>query len=197
MNAGDRAGNSYPFCRCIAASSDSSWNRGRLTAVGSKSPKLREGQSRNMGIGEVGELLRRATVHIRCAGSSRASMGSGVIWSSDGTVITNAHVAGSGPHSVELWDGRSFTAPVMERDSQRDLAKLKIPAGALTAAKFRAAPVRNGERVIRSRESSRIHGSDLHRRSACRRTDRRFGAEAMGPSGGQARTRKLRGTTGG
>ena len=33
-----------------------------------------------MGIGEVGELLRRSTVHIRGTNSRQQSAGSGVIW---------------------------------------------------------------------------------------------------------------------
>ena len=102
-----------------------------------------------MGIGEAVELLRRSTVHIRSKNSGRASAGSGIIWSADGTVVSNAHVvAGSGPHNIELWDGRSFAASVWERDPRRDLARLTIPPGGLTAARIRAAPVKPGERVI-------------------------------------------------
>jgi len=52
-----------------------------------------------MGIGEVGELLRRSTVHIHGQGRRERSAGSGVIWDSVGTVITNAHVLGAG----EIW----------------------------------------------------------------------------------------------
>ena len=37
-----------------------------------------------MGIGEVGESLRRSTVHIRGTGSRGQSTGSGVIWDSEG-----------------------------------------------------------------------------------------------------------------
>ncbi len=84
-----------------------------------------------MGIGEVGELLRRSTVHVRATNPRRQSAGSGVIWDSAGTIVTNAHVveplAGEGTHLVELWDGRSFPAKVHSRDDSRDLAKLKLP----------------------------------------------------------------------
>jgi serine protease Do len=41
------------------------------------------------GFGEIGEQLRRATVLIR---ATNRGNGSGVIWSSDGCVVTNAHV---------------------------------------------------------------------------------------------------------
>jgi serine protease Do len=101
-----------------------------------------------MGIGEVGEALRRSTVHIRGASPRQPSAGSGVIWDTEGTIITNAHVIGKGAHWVELWDGRSLPADVKTRDDHRDLAKLKLPTTGLPAAAFRNIPVRPGELVI-------------------------------------------------
>jgi len=101
-----------------------------------------------MGIGEVGELLRRSTVHIHGQGRRERSAGSGVIWDSVGTVITNAHVLGAGEHLVELWDGRSFRADVKAKDDVRDLAKLKLPATGLPAATFRMHAMRPGESVV-------------------------------------------------
>ena len=41
------------------------------------------------GFGEIAEQLRRATVLIH---SENRGSGSGTIWSSDGTIVTNAHV---------------------------------------------------------------------------------------------------------
>src|SRR5258708_1860110 len=101
-----------------------------------------------MGIGEVGELLRRSTVQIRGTSPRRESAGSGVIWDAEGTIITNAHVLGKGTHLVELWDGRSLPAEIKTRDDQRDLAKLKLATIGLPAAAFRSQPVRPGELVV-------------------------------------------------
>jgi len=101
-----------------------------------------------MGIGEVGELLRRSTVHVRITGPRRQSAGSGVVWDAAGTIVTNAHVLGSETPLVELWDGRTFPAEVHATDAQRDLAKLKLPANGLPAATFRDHPVRPGELVV-------------------------------------------------
>src|SRR6266566_7275168 len=75
------------------------------------------------GFGEIAEKLRRSTVVVPAGG--RGS-GSGVIWSSDGTVITNAHVARGTKISLQLWDGREFQATVASRDPHRDLAALHI-----------------------------------------------------------------------
>ena len=98
------------------------------------------------GFGEIAEKLRRSTVLIQSGG--RGS-GSGVIWSSGGTIITNAHVAQTKNPRVQLWDGREFDASVASRDRFRDLAKLRIDATNLEAA-FPAdsSQIRPGELAI-------------------------------------------------
>ncbi len=83
------------------------------------------------GFGEIAEQLRRLTVLIHAGG--RGS-GSGVIWSSDGTIVTNAHVVRGSNTRVQLWDGREFDATVTTRDPRRDLAALRIGANSLPAA---------------------------------------------------------------
>jgi len=83
------------------------------------------------GFGEIAEQLRRSTVLIHSGGRGA---GSGVIWSSDGTLVTNAHVVRSARPAVQLWDGREFEATVHSRDSLRDLAQLRISAKDLPAA---------------------------------------------------------------
>src|SRR5690242_21177494 len=55
------------------------------------------------GFGEIAEQLRRSTVLIHSGG--RGS-GSGVIWSSGGLIVTNAHVVRGANVCVQLWDGR-------------------------------------------------------------------------------------------
>jgi serine protease Do len=101
-----------------------------------------------MGIGEIGEVLRRSTVQIRGTHPRRPSSGSGVIWDEAGTIITNAHVLGAGSHVVELWDGRAFPAEIRSRDDQRDLARIRIPTAGLPHATIRSTPVQPGELVI-------------------------------------------------
>jgi serine protease Do len=86
--------------------------------------------------GEIAERLRRSTVQVF---ADRRGGGSGVIWTSDGAIMTNAHVARKDAAEVRLWDGRSFPARVTSRDARRDLAVLRIEAGGLNAASGAAA----------------------------------------------------------
>lgn len=98
--------------------------------------------------GEVAERLRRSTVQVS-SGRSRPGSGSGIIWSSDGVIITNAHVARSDRLRVELWDGRDFDAELTARDSRRDLASLRISEPDLPAAAAGdSSALRPGELVL-------------------------------------------------
>src|SRR6266851_4255786 len=55
--------------------------------------------------------------------------GSGVVISPDGYILTNNHVAGDAEQiSVKLSDGREFKAKVVGKDSETDLAVIKIDA---------------------------------------------------------------------
>jgi len=83
------------------------------------------------GFGEIAEQLRRSTVLIDSGGRGA---GSGVIWSSDGLVVTNAHVVRGSRVNVQLWDGREYEAAIGSRDTRRDLAKIRIDATDLPAA---------------------------------------------------------------
>jgi serine protease Do len=98
------------------------------------------------GLGEIAEKLRRSTVLLH---AGRRGSGSGVIWTSEGLILTNAHVARSSPACVQLWDGREFEATITARDLYRDLAALHINASALPAATAAdSAQLRPGELVI-------------------------------------------------
>jgi len=101
------------------------------------------------GLGEVAERLRRSTVHLRIEGGREGS-GSGVLWSSDGLLVTNAHVARSERAMAELWDGRKLEASVTARDTRRDLASLRIDgaAGLPAATSGDSSGLRPGELVM-------------------------------------------------
>lgn len=87
-------------------------------------------------LAEVAERLRHCTVEVRGEDGGR---GSGVVWHSDGLIVTNAHVAASSRQMVKLFDGRCFTADVIHREPQFDLALLQISAKGLAAIKARDA----------------------------------------------------------
>lgn len=64
-------------------------------------------------------------------------MGSGFIVSSDGQIITNAHVVeGTSTVKVSLKDGRTFDGRVLGTDPVTDVAVIKIDANDLPAAKL-------------------------------------------------------------
>jgi serine protease Do len=82
-------------------------------------------------LSNVGESLRRITVEVR---NGARSHGSGVIWSDDGLIVTNAHVVSGSEPVVELWDGRALPARILRHDPARDLAALQVAARGLPAA---------------------------------------------------------------
>jgi len=101
-----------------------------------------------LAFGEVAEKLRRSTVQVFIGGRNQGG-GSGVIWSADGLIVTNAHVVRSANPQVELWDGRRFDARISSRDPRRDLVALRIAGAGLPAAGAGdSAAVRPGELAI-------------------------------------------------
>lgn len=94
----------------------------------------------------VAERLRRITVQVRTRGLGE---GSGIIWSRDGLVVSNAHVARSRSVAIEVWDGQVFDGRLHWRDPHRDLALLTIPATGLPQAlPGNVAALRPGEIVL-------------------------------------------------
>jgi serine protease Do len=58
--------------------------------------------------------------------------GAGIIWSTDGTIVTNAHVATAERATIRLFDGREVSARTVLRDERRDIALLRADIGSLT-----------------------------------------------------------------
>lgn len=68
---------------------------------------------------------------------SPTSEGSGIIATSDGYIITNAHVVdGADSLKVITSDGKTYEAELIGSDSMTDLAVIKVDAEGLTAAEF-------------------------------------------------------------
>jgi serine peptidase DegS len=81
---------------------------------------------------------------------SRQDMGSGVLVSEDGYILTNNHVISQVHNiSVGLWDGRFAVAQVVGSDPETDLAVLKIDLSGLPSAPLaQDANVRVGDVVL-------------------------------------------------
>ena len=101
---------------------------------------------------ELEEFLRRfqGPGNPRRDGPPARGLGSGFIVSSDGLVLTNAHVVERGEEViVRLTDKREFKAKVIGTDAQTDVAVLKIDATGLPTVKIGDPnAVRVGEWVI-------------------------------------------------
>ena len=87
--------------------------------------------------GESGGTSSRTSSGSEDNSSGAASEGSGVITSSDGYIMTNAHVVdGATALKVVLSNGKSYEAKLIGSDTVTDLALIKIEATGLTAAEF-------------------------------------------------------------
>ncbi len=81
---------------------------------------------------------------------AQSGLGSGVIISADGYIATNNHVVdGADTLTVSLNDGREFTAKVVGRDPQTDIAVVKVDAKDLPAVTFAdTSKIEVGDRVL-------------------------------------------------
>ena len=91
-----------------------------------------------------GEQLRRRSSR------TETNLGSGVIISADGYIITNQHlIEGADEILVSLSDGRSGQAVLIGKDKETDIAILRIPINGLSPIKVsNNQPVRVGDVVL-------------------------------------------------
>src|SRR5204862_7904585 len=76
-------------------------------------------------------------------------LGSGFIFASDGQILTNAHVVANARRiRVTLADGRTFDAGLVGRDTEIDVAVLRIGADRLPVAELGRVPLKVGQLVI-------------------------------------------------
>ena len=66
--------------------------------------------------------------------SGRRGAGAGIVWSSDGLIITNAHVIRRSKPQVIFSDGKTLPAEVLGIDRENDLAALRVEGKDLLAA---------------------------------------------------------------
>ncbi len=86
----------------------------------------------------VAKKVTPSVVTIQVLGTTGQSLGSGFVASEDGYVITNDHVVPQGPGTTTVIfnDSQSTTAQVVGRDSESDIAVLKVSRSGLTPVEF-------------------------------------------------------------
>ena len=82
-------------------------------------------------VAETLERVKRSLVQIQ---AGHMGAGAGILWRQDGIIVTNNHVAGRGRLTVTLADGSRFSARLLGRSPDSDLAVLKIEAAGLPTA---------------------------------------------------------------
>jgi serine protease Do len=95
----------------------------RPDLINAAAPLMRE-------LEDIAQRLRASTVKVQ---RRRSGGGSGVIWRSDGLIVTNAHVAPTARTAVRLTDGRVLAGTVAARDYEHDLAAVWVDAHDLPA----------------------------------------------------------------
>ncbi len=100
-------------------------------------------------LADIAAMVKPSVVDIR----TRTGEGSGVVYSTDGFIVTNNHVvadASGGTVQVNFSDGKSATAKVVGTDPKTDLAVVKVSGvSGLTAATFGdSATLRVGDTVL-------------------------------------------------
>jgi S1-C subfamily serine protease len=98
----------------------------------------------------VAERISPAIVTLEVTSADGDSVGSGVIYSADGWIVTNRHVVdGATAMTVHLKDGRDFPGTVYGIDTLTDLAIVKVEATGLTAATLgRSSAIQVGQTAI-------------------------------------------------
>jgi serine protease Do len=103
-------------------------------------------------VAEIASKVRSSTVGITAEKSSSTSVGTGIVMSDDGYILTNYHVVDkAGSISVLMEDGARFEADYIGGDEISDVALIKIAPGSykLTPAEFADSDaVITGEQVV-------------------------------------------------
>ena len=99
----------------------------------------------------MAQAVAPSIVEISASGTAGKSTGSGVIITSDGEIVTNNHViSGASQITVQLSDGKQYTAKVVGTDPDKDLALIKLQgASGLKAATLGdSSRLKVGEEVV-------------------------------------------------
>ena len=98
----------------------------------------------------VAENVSPAIATLEVTSGAGSAVGSGVIYSADGWIVTNKHVVAEADSiTVHLKDGRDFPGSVYGIDTLTDLAIVKVEASGLTAATLgRSSSINVGQTAV-------------------------------------------------
>lgn len=100
------------------------------------SPLTNPATTGQLDVREVVRAVLPSVVHIVVPDGNRASIGSGVVLTRDGYIVTNAHVVGpAGSVIVEFTDGKVLSGEVVMTKPDEDLAVVHVEHKALTPAR--------------------------------------------------------------
>ena len=166
----------------VVSKDDSSSNSAKSTVDRSNLPTIQQlsTPSDALTIPEIVKKVSPSVVGISCILSNGTATGSGIVMSDDGYIVTNAHVV-DGAQSISVVlpdsyndtssksddsksssdsssdddeDNLTYTATLVGKDTQTDIAVLKIDAKGLTAAEFgTSADLQVGDASINSGNS--------------------------------------------
>ncbi|MEA5143868.1 MAG: trypsin-like peptidase domain-containing protein [Oscillibacter sp.] len=95
------------------------------------------GHGDELTIQQVYAKVNPSVVTVMAEQNTGASVGTGIIMTEDGYIITNAHVISGGKSCmVALSNGATYTAELVGYDEEQDVAVLKADANGLPAAEF-------------------------------------------------------------
>ncbi|MGM1062938.1 S1C family serine protease [Saccharothrix sp. Mg75] len=123
---------------------------GGTTAVGSP-VAARTGSTSTADVSAIAAAVLPSVVQVDVTSAQGRGLGSGVVLSADGRVLTNNHVvAGAREITVTLSDGRTVDAAVVGTDASSDLAVVQAEGvSGLTPAVFAdSSAVRVGDQVV-------------------------------------------------
>jgi serine protease DegQ len=99
-------------------------------------------------LGNVPEIVRKVEPSVVTIATGQGA-GSGVVWSEDGVVVTNAHVVGSARQvEVAFFDGQRARGRVRATDVDTDLAVVDVDRDGLQPATFQQALPTVGELAV-------------------------------------------------
>lgn len=97
----------------------------------------------------LADLAARVSPSVVQVGQRGGGSGAGIVWRSDGVIVTNRHVVRDDRVDVWTLDGQHFTGIVAARHPDRDVAVIKVAAEGLPAAEIGdSATVRPGQLAV-------------------------------------------------